>query len=377
LIIFGEQASHLAETRIYKADKVFTGNGWLDHYAVIVNDGRVSEVIPFSSLPQGISVQDFPGCIITPALIDLQIYGADGRLFAVYPQTDSLVRLKDYCYSGGAAYCLPTVATNATEVFYRCIDAVKKYWDEGGQGIIGLHVEGPWISKAKRGAHIESFIHSPALDEVKELLEYGKDVIKIITLAPEVCSAEVIDYILSRNIVISAGHSDASYVEASHAFTGGIQVATHLYNAMSGLRHREPGLVGAIFDSPDVMASIIPDGHHVDYAAIRIAKKVMGERLFVITDAVTETNEGFYQHHLVGDKYESAGILSGSALTMNKAMRNLINYVYVDLAEALRMCSLYPATVLGLNNDLGKIEKGFKAKMTVMNQKMEVVQLID
>lgn len=366
----------LADTKIYKADKVFTGNGWLKDHAVVVNEGRIAEVVPFSSLSQNISVQDFPGCFVAPAFIDLQIYGADGRLFAVYPQTDSLFRLKDYCYGGGAAYCLPTVATNATEVFYRCIDAIKKYWAEGGQGILGLHIEGPWISKAKRGAHIESFIHSPTLNEVKELVEHGKDVIKIITLAPEVCSAEIIEYILSSGIVISAGHSNASYVEASKGFTNKIHIATHLYNAMSGLRHREPGLVGAIFDTPDVMASIIPDGHHVDYAAIRIAKKIMDERLFVITDAVTETNEGHYQHHLSGDKYESAGILSGSALTMNKAMQNLVKHVRIDLAEALRMCSLYPARVLNLHNDLGKIESGFKAKMIVMNQKMEIVQLI-
>src|SRR5204863_7695517 len=136
-------------------------------------------------------------------------------------------------------------------------------------------------------------------DEVKELLEYGKDVIKMITLAPEICNEKVIDYILSSNIIISAGHSNATYKEAKNAFQHGIRTATHLYNAMSPLQHREPGLVGAIFDS-NVMASIIPDGHHVDYAAIRIAKNILGDRSFVITDAVTETKQGYYQHHLAG-----------------------------------------------------------------------------
>jgi N-acetylglucosamine-6-phosphate deacetylase len=146
---------------------------------------------------------------------------------------------------------------------------------------------------------------------------------------------------------------------------------------MSGLQHREPGLVGATFNDEEVMSSIIPDGHHVDYAAIRIAKKVMGERLFVITDAVTETNSGYYQHYLAGDKYEAAGILSGSALTLGKALQNLINYAGIALDEALRMCSLYPARVLRLQNDFGKIAKGFKAKMVVINEKLEPVKLID
>jgi len=129
---------------------------------------------------------------------------------------------------------------------------------------------------------------------------------------------------------------------------------------MSALQHRSPGLVGAVFNHPGVMASIVPDGYHVDFAAVKIAKKIMKERLFVITDAVTETSEGLYPHHLAGDKYESNGILSGSALTMMKSVKNLVQHCDIELDEAIRMCSLYPAQVLGLDN-LGKIEKGYKA----------------
>ena len=128
-------------------------------------------------------------------------------------------------------------------------------------------------------------------------------------------------------------------------------------------------------DHEKVTASIIPDGHHVDYAAIRIAKQVMKERLFVITDAVTETDKGFYQHKMVGDKYEAGGILSGSALTMNKAVKNLVDHCRVEPDEALRMCSLYPAKVMGMENELGKIKKGYKANMVVLNEKMEVKEL--
>ncbi|HEV8285569.1 MAG TPA: N-acetylglucosamine-6-phosphate deacetylase [Chitinophagaceae bacterium] len=366
----------MPDTKIYKADKIFTGDKWLQDHAVITRSGIVHEIIPVSSLGKSISAISFPGCFIAPAFIDLQIYGAYKKLFAVYPEADSLYKLKEYCNKGGAAYCLATVATNTNDVFYKCIDAIQAYWNEGGEGILGLHIEGPWINPVKRGAHIESLIHPPAIKEVEELLTYGKGVIKMITLAPEICSKEVIDHIRAHNIIISAGHSNAKYKEALQGFSNGIKTVTHLYNAMSGLQHREPGLVGATFEDENVMASIIPDGHHVDYAAIRIAKKIMGERLFAITDAVTETNEGFYQHYLAGDKYESVGILSGSALNMGKALQNLVNHVNIALDEGLRMCSLYPLKVLGIENELGKIEKGFKANMVVLNDDLDVVSMI-
>lgn len=357
------------------ADKIFTGDAWLTDQAVLVEENKIKDIIPAGSIPKEIEIKNFPGCILVPAFIDLQIYGAYGKLLAVYPGADALSKLNDYCRSGGAAFCMPTVATNATEVFHQCIGAIRDYWNKGGQGVLGLHIEGPWINAAKKGAHIESFIHSPSIKEVQDLLDYGKDVIKIITLAPEVCSPEVIEYILSKNIVVSAGHSNATYAQANAGFANGIPVVTHLYNAMSPLQHRAPGLLGAILDHDKVMASIIPDGHHVDFAAVRIAKQVMKERLFVITDAVTETAIGDYPHKLVGDKYESEGILSGSALTMNKAVSNLVEYASIDLAEALRMCSLYPARVMNLHHSLGKIEKGYDSSLTVLDKDLYVAEV--
>jgi N-acetylglucosamine-6-phosphate deacetylase len=366
----------MAIIKAYSAAKIFTGDVWLHDHIVLTEDSVITGVVSSGSLPHGVVVQHFPDAILAPAFIDLQIYGAYGKLLAVFPEADSLYKLNDYCRSGGAAYCMPTVATNAYDVFYKSIDAIKDYWNKGGEGVLGLHIEGPWINTVRKGAHIESFIHTPSLQQAKELLEYGKGVIKIITLAPEVCSQEVIDLILSYGIVISAGHSNATYAEATNSFAKGIVAVTHLYNAMSPLQHRSPGLVGAAMDSKRVMASIIPDGHHVDYAAIRIAKEVMKERLFVITDAVTETNEGYYPHHFEEDKYVSNDILSGSALTMNKAVQNLVNHAGVDLSEALRMCSIYPAKVIGLERELGKIEKGYKLRIVALDEHNDVVQLI-
>ena len=361
----------------YSADKIFTGESWLTDHAILVEKDRIIDLQPSSSVASTIIKKNFAGKFIAPAFIDLQIYGAKEHLLAAYPEIKSLEYLKEYCAAGGAAFCMPTVATNRKPVVLQCIDAIRNYWKHQGEGILGIHLEGPWLNPVKRGAHLESEIHQPTVDEVKDLLDYGRDVIKIITLAPEQCSQEVIELILSNNILISAGHSNATYAEGIHAFQSGIPLVTHLFNAMSPLLHRSPGLVGAAMDHEFVMASIIPDGHHVDYAAIRIAKEVMKDRLFVITDAVTNTDRGDYRHQLEGDKYTAGGILSGSALTMVKAVHNLITYVGIDLEEALRMCSLYPAKALRAEAELGRIAKGYLAKMVVLDDRLEDATIIN
>ncbi|MES2003670.1 MAG: N-acetylglucosamine-6-phosphate deacetylase [Bacteroidota bacterium] len=353
----------------YHAAKLFTGTEWLEQKTIRIADGKIVEIVPL----QNTAAKIHP--IIAPAFIDIQIYGAYGKLLAVYPEADSLHKLFDYCSRGGASHFQPTVATNSKEAFFACVDAVKAYWKEGGKGCLGLHVEGPWIHPSKKGAHLEVFIHSPSVEEAKELLEYGKGVITMITLAPEMCSKEVVELIRSYGVIISAGHSNATYAEAIQAFDEGITAATHLYNAMSPLQHRAPGIVGAVLDHSKVMASIVPDGFHVDFAAIRIAKKIMGKRLFIITDAVTETSTGPYPHQLAGDRYESNGILSGSALTMAKSVRNLVNKAGIEVEEALRMASLYPAQVMKKADRMGKIEKGYDANLVMLDDSLEVISI--
>jgi N-acetylglucosamine-6-phosphate deacetylase len=360
----------------YVAEKIFTGDEWLTGKSVLVDEeGIIDSIVAEQDIPTGANKIFKEDCFIAPAFIDAQIYGAHGSLLAVEPTVETLEKTLDYCRQGGAHHFQPTVATNTFEVFYKCIDAVKAYWNAGKPGVIGLHIEGPWISKAKRGAHIEELIHSPTLQEAKALLEYGKGVITMITIAPEVCSDEVIELIKSYGVIISAGHSNATFQQATEGFNKGIPAATHLYNAMSPLQHREPGMVGAIMEHDKIRCSIIPDGYHVDFAAISIAKKVMKERLFIITDAVTETTEGYYPHQKEGDKYVSNGILSGSALTMATAVKNCVEKVGIELDEALRMASLYPAKVLGLDNNLGRIAKGYKAEIIALDTNLSLINL--
>jgi N-acetylglucosamine-6-phosphate deacetylase len=361
----------------YSAYRIFTGEQWLEEHAVVVKDGTIEKLVPFSQLPGDVELQGFTEDLLVPAFIDAQVYGAAGKLFSVFPEPETLQVMYEQFAREGTCLFQPTLATNTIEVFKKCMDAVRTYWKQGGKGVHGLHLEGPWLNPEKRGAHIKELMSVPTKESVQELLDYGKDVITMITLAPELCSDEVIELILSYNIVISAGHSNASYQQATQSFDKGISTVTHLYNAMSPLHHREPGLVGATLNHDKVKSSIIPDGHHVDYAAIAIAKKVMGERLFAITDAVTETSSGPYQHYLVGDKYESGGTLSGSAISMHQAFYNLVHYVGVDVGEALRMCSFYPAQALRAGHRYGKIAPHYAGQFLVLNKQLKLVGVLN
>jgi N-acetylglucosamine-6-phosphate deacetylase len=362
--------------QIISAEKIFTGREWLTNHAIVIQDGKVDGIVLKSKIESTHKTKHFDNCFIVPAFIDAQVYGAAKKLLAVYPEAATLQMMYEEFIAQGTCLFVPTLATNTIDVFKKAIDAVRKYWSNDGKGVYGLHLEGPWINEIKRGAHVKEWIHLPTVEETKDLLDYGKDVIKTITIAPEVCSDEVIDLILSYNIIISAGHSNATYNEAMHGFEKGISTVTHLYNAMSPLQHRQPGLVGATMNHPSVTSSIIPDGHHVDYAAIAIAKKITGERLYAITDAVTETNEGPYQHQLAGDKYQCNGVLSGSALSMHKAFKNLVEYAGIDVEEVLRMCSLYPAQVLKCDDQYGRIVPQAAGQFLVLDKQLEIVEVI-
>lgn len=362
--------------KIFSATRIFTGEEWLNNASIVVSKGKIQEVVSSKEIDSSFEIKHYDGCMIVPAFIDVQVYGAAKKLLAVYPEASTLQVMYDGFIKEGTVLFLPTLATNTIDVFKKSIDAVRNYWNSGGRGVYGLHLEGPWLNEIKRGAHVKEWIHSPAIEEVKDLLDYGKDVIKMITIAPEVCSDEIIDLLLSQNIILSAGHSNASYQQAIQSFDKAVSTVTHLYNAMSPLHHREPGLVGATLNHPKVMSSIIPDGYHVDYAAVSIAKKIMGSRLFAITDAVTETSDGPYKHQLAGDKYECNGVLSGSALTMHKAFKNLVEHAAVTVEEAIRMCSLYPAQLLKCDNEFGKIAPNGTGQFLVLDNKLEIVEVV-
>ena len=176
---------------------------------------------------------------------------------------------------------------------------------------------------------------------------------------------------------MSAGHTNATYREAMNGFNKGIPTATHLFNAMSPFQHREPGMVGGIFDHPRAMSSIVCDGVHVEYPAVRIAKQILKERLFFITDAVAEITEGEYKHIFKGDRYTLPdGTLSGSSLTMMQCVKNAVSHAGISLEEALRMASTYPAKLLGEHSPLGRIAKGYQCSLIVFDDDLNVREVI-
>ncbi len=355
--------------RAYHNGRIFTGDKILDNSCVLTDGNTVLEIVEPSEIPSDATLIDLKGKLLAPTLIDLQIYGGNGEMFGELPSVKNLENTYHYCLAGGAAYFMPTVATNSDKIMYDAIQAVKDYWAQGGKGVLGLHLEGPYMNMEKRGAHLKQFIkNDPSVSEVKKLLEAGKDVIKIMTLAPEVVSDDIIKLLQDYGVTVSMGHTNATYVQAKSAIDKGIHAATHLFNAMSPLQHRAPGVVGAIYDDENIVTSVVADGHHVDFSVIKISKTVLKERIFLITDAVTENLKGLYSHRLEGDKYVIAdGTLSGSALTMIKAVQNCVEKVGIPLEEALRMGSLYPARVIGLDNQLGRIAKDYSADFIVLN----------
>jgi N-acetylglucosamine-6-phosphate deacetylase len=347
--------------------RIFTGDAFVENAAVEVEGSTITAINGQQNADVAI---DLHGGILAPAFIDLQLYGGNNHLFGEHPSVEALKATVQYSLAGGATHILPTVATNSQEIMNAAIEVVREYQSLGLPGVAGLHLEGPFISSARRGAHILKYIRQPTLKDAEELIRNGKGIIKMMTLAPEVCPPEVISYLQQNGVIISAGHTNATYEQA---FNNGITLATHLFNAMSPLQHRAPGMVGAIMHNKNVHATIIADGYHVDYPVISIAKKIMGERLLLITDAVTANTSGVYQHQLDGDKYVMPdGTLSGSALTMLKAVRNCIEHVGISLEESLRMASLYPARVLQLEHKLGRIANGYDAELIWLNENLQL-----
>lgn len=361
----------------YTHCNIYTGSKKETGKAILVNHNIIEQLADEKNITSAYQVKDLGGLNVAPAFIDLQIYGGDGKLFSAELDTEAIAATYQYCLRGGCTQFMLTMATNTIGNFLKGMELVKQYWQQGGKGLLGLHMEGPYLNPAKKGAHIPEHIKKPSADEVRLLLEKGKGVLKMMTIAPEVCDKAIIRMLLDNNIIVSAGHSNATYAEAAKGFALGIPTATHLFNAMSPFQGREPGMVGAVYNNDTVKSSIVTDGIHVDFVSVRVSKKIMGERLFFITDTVAETSKGEYRHVLKGDRFTLPdGTLSGSALTMMQSVKNGVQHVGIPLEEALRMASTYPAQLLQLPVPLGKIEPGYAAEFVLFDDALDVKGVI-
>ena len=351
--------------------KLISGGQITDGKAVLISGGQIIDVIADTAIPADAQKTDLQGAYLAPGFIDLQIYGSGGQLFAGTPTESALQQLEDDLLSQGTTGFLATIGTNTNDIVERGIAAAKAYRPKSKGNYWGLHLEGPYLNPAKKGAHPERLIKKATLAEVKGWVESAAGEIKMITIAPELQDQEVIDYLYNQGIIISSGHSNATYAQGKSFLNKPVQAVTHLFNAMPQMHHREPGYIPAIFEERPY-TSIVTDGIHVDFAMIRLAKRELGDKLYLITDAVTSTKEGEYQHELRGDRYTMPdGTLSGSCLTMLKAVENCVKKVGIELAEAVNMATLYPAQ-LAKQAKKGKVEKGFDADLIIFDAAFNV-----
>ncbi|GAA4301349.1 N-acetylglucosamine-6-phosphate deacetylase [Compostibacter hankyongensis] len=346
---------------------IFTGRGISQGQALLIEDGHIRALTEIESLPADTELIDCGGHYLAPGLLDLQIYGAGGHLFSNHPTPEALEAVAEAIVLTGTTGFMLTLATNPMEIVY---EAIRVAGEHPHPALLGLHLEGPYISTAKRGAHPEAYVRRPERKELETLLKAGRGIVKMMTIAPECWEPELISLLTDYGVVVSAGHSNATFAEAMKGYAAGIRTTTHLFNAMSPFHHRDTGLPGAAFRSGTAFASIIADGIHVDYNALAVSKALLQDRLFLITDAVAETREGFYIHVRQKDRYTLPdGTLSGSALTLLQAVSNCVEHAGIALPEALRMATVYPAAVIG-SADRGALEPGCRADLILFDRNM-------
>ncbi|RSK35954.1 N-acetylglucosamine-6-phosphate deacetylase [Hymenobacter metallilatus] len=349
---------------------VYTGSTLLPHHALLVKDGLIEAVLPEVAAPADVPTVDARGLSVAPGLLDLQVYGAEGQLFSVTPTAEALASLTQFAFRHGTTGVLATMPTNSWPITRQALEVGREFCQQQ-PGLLGIHLEGPFINPTKKGAHQAAYIREATVADVDELLQLANGTLKMMTLAPEMVSAAVLGRLRKADVILSAGHSNATYQQAAAGFRQGFSAATHLFNAMSALQGREPGLVGAVYDSATAYASIIADGVHCDFASVRISQQILRQRLFLITDAVTNSQQGAYQFRSQANYYVDAqGTLAGSALTLPLAIRNCVQQVGLPLEEALRMASLYPAQLLGLDHELGYLAPAYRADFWLFDQEL-------
>lgn len=364
--------------------RIFTGEETVFNRAVIIDGKKIKEVVKseeLDTLYPGIEKKDAGGNLIAPAFIDLQLNGCGGVLVNDNLSVETFKIMNETNIKYGCTLCTPTLITCEDEKIESALQVMEEIEDLESLGVLGLHIEGPYISADKKGTHREDLIRILS-DEIIEKISKSKTT--ILTLAPENAKAEHIRALTEEGINVALGHTNATYEEVMEKKSHGITLATHLYNAMSPFTHREPGVIGAVLDSEDIRTGIIVDGFHCHYASVRIAKKLLGERLYLVTDAASPAGtdipefmfEGKRCFHRDGQLRNEEGNLAGSVLTMDQGVRNLVEHVGVSLEEALRMASLYPAKAVKIDDRYGRVAAGYTADLVILDEKIELTDVI-
>jgi N-acetylglucosamine-6-phosphate deacetylase len=352
--------------------RILTPSGFEAERCLLLEDGRIVDVVP--DCPPNISREDLEGDLI-PGLIDLQVNGGGGVLFNDQPTIEGIAAIGRAHRAFGTTGFLPTLISDDLQVVDRAMRAVEGAIAKGVPGVLGIHIEGPFINSEKRGIHDARKIRN--FDEsAVELLASLSNGVTLVTLAPELDPPGVITELVARGVIVAAGHTAASYEQTREALNEGVTGFTHLFNAMTQLTGREPGVVGAALESHSAWCGIIADGFHVHPASLRIALAAKGsDKLVLVTDAMptvgsdqTTFSLGDRPIHLANGRLAADdGTLAGSNLDMASAVANAAEALQVDLATAIRMASLNPARALDVEKVTGAISPGLSADLALLS----------
>ena len=351
------------------------GPGW-----VTISAGCIEEV-GFDNAPTGETVALPAGSILAPGFIDIQVNGGGGVLLNDQPNEDGLRRIVEAHRKMGTTGCLPTLITDRADVIQQLATAAATACQI--PGVLGFHLEGPALNRARKGIHPESEIRLPDAEDLAAIRRIGRCGRSMVTLAPECVPPSMISDFLDNGLRVSAGHTEATAVQIAKAADHGLTGVTHLFNAMSQLTPREPGVVGAALDDRRLFAGIICDGQHVDPVGLRLALRCKGpDRLMLVTDAMSLVGTERRQFLLQGRQIELRegrltgpdGTLAGAHLGMIEAVRNATLLLGAPMSDALIMASRTPATFLGLDRQLGSIAPAYRADLVAFNAEFEVIE---
>ena len=369
-------------TTVLRRGRVLAGTHFRDDLIVVIEDGKIAALQPDPDpeAPVRAGQVDLAGGWLLPGFIDAQVNGGGGVLFNNMPTPQGIATIAAAHRRFGTTGLLPTLISDRPDVMARAIEAVRRAIDQGVPGVLGIHLEGPYIAPARKGTHDAATFRVPDAQELALAASLDNGV-TLLTLAPERVPLESIRTLADRGVVVAAGHTAATYEEIRAGLDAGVRAFTHLYNAMSPLTGREPGCVGAALDDARSWVGIIADGVHVHPASLRVAlaAKPPG-KVFLVTDAMPPVGAADPRYVLYGETItavdgvvrNAAGALAGSALDMATAVRNAVAWLGVDLAEAARMASTYPAQLLNLDHARGHVEEGYIADLVLLDAQLQV-----
>jgi N-acetylglucosamine-6-phosphate deacetylase len=359
--------------------RIMKPTGWLDDGAVLIENGRIVDVVSQSEVPSGVSIEKLDGGLLLPGFIDTQVNGGGGVLFNDAPTVEILRTMAVAHRRFGTTAMLPTLISDDLDKVAAAIAAVDAAIQAGVPGIIGIHLEGPYLNEAKKGIHDASKFRTLNASAVELLssLKHGKT---LVTLAPECAPEGMIRALTQRGVIVSAGHTMASFEDIERARGEGLSGVTHLFNAMTQMEGRNPGVVGAAL-STDLFAGIIADGHHVHPASLRAAYAAKGSGLLMLVTDAMSTVGSEQTHFMLGDVRIEArdgalrgsdGTLAGAAISMIDAVRNAAEMMQIDFAIASIMASRTPAAFLGLDGERGSIAPGIVADLVHLDDRHDV-----